>query len=201
VADTQDFLSWLPQTLRTDALPANESAPARRRRLQLSRDAVRKSRGTPWRVSAKVIIPDSGGNATASTNVLAAATGTSVTEGSAVTNATVVTYVVPAEYVAVVESVILRPGDDLAWDLLEFALLDGGASGGATTSGRVEQVLNREVLVFPDRSGVLPVFFAIGGPSRANLQVTTNDAEAPHYLEVEMRGWLAEAAQFRENPC
>lgn len=180
--------SWEPWVLR-----AGRDAPAANplRRMFLSQQDLRNAVCTPWRVATRTVLNGGGGNPQA----LAAAAGFTLAGDSI---AAVAAYDTPSDHITVVDSIVIRFVSSLSIEYVSFALFDGGNPSNLS-GGRVGEVLNYSIGPPIDGSGVLPVGYQVGGGTTLRLVARNLDPVAPHALEVELRGRLFPAAQFRNG--
>lgn len=151
--------------------------------------------GFPWIARGRIIVNAANGTNDAFGTTWATAEGatyTAAADGGSGTDLDVATFNAPDWTVCIVNEVDILVDSEIAWQLLQFALVVGGGSNQAA-SGAVGRVLNRDTTKNtrpPDRFGRFTVDLRCAPGSTARLQVTNKSLESQHLVEVEMRGRL-----------
>ena len=149
-------------------------------------------RGEPWRRRGALIIPGGGTNGDSDGNLVEVAEGVGFTagaDGGLANDQDIVTFDVPDQLVCVVEKLFLWCDSEMGWQLVEWNLIVGGASGTAA-SGQQGRVVDRTSVRPIDRNAPIDVWKIATPTSTVRLQASNTSLESPHLVEAEIRGSL-----------
>lgn len=181
--------SMVPERVEYNPL----SAPSSRPPLPFLEVVIqgKKYQGLPWRVTGRIVLPDSGLASTAAQQ-MALAEGLTAAEAAA--TAMVCSFPVPRACIALATRIRVRFGDNTALQWVKLQLVAGGDQGSSPQSGDSGLVVAGEQQSFLQLDDAVEVLMRARPNTRYKLIAINTDDEVPHFVAAELEGVIFPAS-------